>query len=139
VEEAEKQKENFNVSDDEITTQVEDAKEEIIKPTENDKNNNINGDMNCNALFGDITEPNDPAYWIQWSLNLMKYIAIIALLVLSTMDFLKAMVNQDKDGIQKAMKTTAKRFIFAVLLFFLPIIVEFIMNLFGAYGTCGLG
>ena len=76
---------------------------------------------------------------MQWILNVMKYIAIVALLALVTMDFFKALVSNDKDALKKAGSTAAKRFIYCVMIFFLPIIVDLIMSLFGAYGTCGIG
>lgn len=93
----------------------------------------------CNSYFGDPDDSQYPAYWMQWILNIIKYVAIAALLVLSTVDFIKALVSNDKDALKKATMTTAKRFIYVVILFFLPIIVDFIMRLFGAYGTCGIG
>ena len=93
----------------------------------------------CNSYFGDPEDSQYPAYWMQWILNIIKYVAIAALLVLSTVDFIKALVSNDKDALKKAGMTTAKRFIYVVILFFLPIIVDFIMRLFGAYGTCGIG
>ena len=93
----------------------------------------------CNSYFGDPDDSQYPAYWMQWALNIIKYVAIAALLVLSTVDFIKALVSNDKDALKKAGTTTAKRFIYVVILFFLPIIVDFIMRLFGAYGTCGIG
>lgn len=96
-------------------------------------------DTDCESIFGDPTDSQYPAYWMQWILNIMKYVAIAALLILSTFDFIKALVSNDKDALKKAGMTTAKRFIFVVILFFLPIIVDFIMRLFGAYGTCGIG
>ena len=96
-------------------------------------------DTDCESIFGDPTDSQYPAYWMQWILNIMKYVAIAALLILSTFDFIKALVSNDKDALKKAGMTTAKRFIFVVILFFLPIIVDFIMHLFGAYGTCGIG
>ena len=93
----------------------------------------------CQSIFGDPTDIDCPAYWMQWVLDVMKYIAIAALLILSTVDFIKALVANDKDALKKAGVTTAKRFIFCVLIFFLPILVDFVMELFGAYGTCGMG
>lgn len=93
---------------------------------------------NCPA-FGDPDIETDPAYWIQWTLDLMKYIAIIALLFLVISDFLKALVENDKDALKKAGSRALKRFIYCVLLFFLPTIVSLIMTMFGAYGTCGIG
>jgi len=102
-------------------------------------NNNANSDDKCDAIFGDPKDKEDPAYWMQWILNVMKYIAIVALLALVTMDFFKALVSNDKDALKKAGSTAAKRFIYCVMIFFLPIIVDLIMSLFGAYGTCGIG
>lgn len=93
---------------------------------------------NCPA-FGDPNIETDPAYWIQWVLNLMKYMAIIALLVLVISDFFKAIVENDKDALKKAGNKALKRFIYCVLLFFLPTIISLIMTMFGAYGTCGIG
>ena len=89
--------------------------------------------------FGDPEIKDYPAYWMQKTLNVMKYIAIVALLVLVTTDFLKAIVQDDKDALKKAGSTALKRFIYCVLLFFVPIFVKIIMEFFGAYGTCGIG
>ena len=107
---------------------------------ENDFTRNIvvaAGD-NCPAL-GDPTNSQYPAYWLQWILNVMKYVAIVALLVLITTDFVKAVASNDKDALKKAGTTAIKRFIYCVLLFFLQTIISLVMNLFGAYGTCGIG
>lgn len=93
----------------------------------------------CQTIFGDPTDIDCPAYWIQWILNIMKYIAIAALLVLSIFDFIKALISNDNDAMKKAITTTAKRFVFCVIIFFLPILVDFLMELFGASGTCGMG
>lgn len=95
----------------------------------------------CDYILGDPEDPEkaSPAYWLQFCLNIIKYIGIIALLGLSSADFLKALTQNDKDAVKKATTTTAKRFVYLVLLFFLPIIVEVLMKMFGAYGTCGIG
>lgn len=92
----------------------------------------------CPAL-GDPTNSQYPAYWLQEALNIMRYIAIVALLVLVTIDFVKAVASNDKDALKKAGSTAIKRFIYCVLLFFVPTIISLVMNLFGAYGTCGIG
>lgn len=90
------------------------------------------------AAFGDPGVSGTPAYWMQQALEIMKYIGIIALLVLTTLDFIKALAQNDKDALKKASNTAIKRFIYCILLFFTPMIVEFLMSLFGAYGTCGV-
>ncbi len=92
----------------------------------------------CTSVFGDPGNKEYPAYWFQWILNVMKYVAIFALLVFTTIDFVKALIASDKDALKKAGGTAAKRFIYCVLIFFLPIIVDFFMTLVGAYGTCGI-
>lgn len=130
----EEQKENVeNVNTEELMGELEN----FFAGIENE--GEIYNKMDCEGLLGNPEDSNALAYWIQWMLNIIKYIAIIALLILSTMDFIKAIVSGDKDALKKASITTIKRFLFAVLIFFLPIIVEVIMKLFGAYGTCNIG
>lgn len=92
---------------------------------------------NC-TLLGDVDVDTSPAFWLNWILNLMKYIAIIALLVLVTMDFLTALVQNDKDAIKKAGTKAIKRFIYCVILFFVPNIVNILLNLFGISGGCDI-
>ena len=110
-----------------------------ITPGTSDSGEGSGKPVNCEYLFGDPDNSNDIAYWLQWSMNLMKYIGIIALFILSTVDFVKALIQNDQDALKKAGMTTAKRFIFCVILFFLPIIIDFAMTLLGAYGTCNIG
>ena len=88
-------------------------------------------DVTCDSLFGDVNEEGSPAYWIHFAMNLIKYIAIIAVLVLSTTDFIKAVAEQNNDALNKAIVTTVKRIVFAVMIFFLPILVDFILNILG--------
>ena len=96
-------------------------------------------DTACRSLLGDPEVNTTPAYWIQFALDIMKYVAIIALLVLSTSDFFQAVVQSDKDAMKKAITKTGKRFLYAIMIFFLPIIINVLMKLLGAYGTCNIG
>lgn len=77
--------------------------------------------------------------FLQQIFNVMKYAAPILCLVLSVFDFVKAVANQKDDALQKAFKTTGKRIIFAIILFFIPDLINFLFNLLGWYGTCGIG
>ncbi len=111
----------------------------IDNPTsDNDRQDISYKDMDCYGLLGMPEDPNSPAYWLQLALKIMRYVAIAALLILSTIDFVMAITKQDNDALKKAIQTTIKRFIFAVLLFFVPLLTEFIMDFFGVYGTCAL-
>ena len=70
---------------------------------ENDFTRNIvvaAGD-NCPAL-GDPTNSQYPAYWLQEILNIMRYVAIVALLVLVTTDFVKYFYINDKYDFKKS-------------------------------------
>lgn len=96
----------------------------------------MESDVTCEYLLGDFSEKSAPAYWVDWGFNLIKYIAVIALLVLVSMDFLKAVASDDKDALKKASTLAIKRFIYCVLIFFVPIVVKFIMELFGIAGYC---
>ena len=96
----------------------------------------VSGELTCESLLGDPSNSDYPAYWFQWILNLMKYVAIIALLVLVISDFFKAIVENDKDALKKAGTKALIRFIYCVILFFVPTIVEIIMNWFGVYSNC---
>ena len=93
----------------------------------------------CRELFGDPEDSAYPAFWIQKGLTVIKYIGIVFLFVFSTIDFIKAITEQDNDLVIKAAKKSGKRLIYVVLLFFVPVLVNFLMNLLGLYGTCGYG
>lgn len=88
------------------------------------------------TLFGDPDSPSDVAYWIQKTLNIMRYIAIVALIALSSIDFIKAVVSQDGDALKKAGTTFAKRLVFCILIFFIPTILNFLLSFLNVYGTC---
>ena len=84
----------------------------------------------CNDIFGCDDDPNQPMYWLTLGIDIIKYAAIIALLGLSSLDFIKAIVSNDKDALKKASKTASKRFIYCVIIFFLPLLLEFLLDLF---------
>lgn len=92
----------------------------------------------CTGL-GNPKNSQYPAFWLQEALNIMRYIAIVALLVLVTTDFVKAVASNDKDALKKAGSTAIKRFIYCVLLFFVPIVIKIVMTMFGVYSSCGIG
>lgn len=94
----------------------------------------------CDSLFGNPEDPNKQsvAYFLQQIFNIMKYAGPILCLVLSISDFVKATASQDKDALTKATKTTGKRIVYALILFFIPTLINFIFPLLGWYDTCGI-
>lgn len=95
----------------------------------------------CTSLFGNPNDPEkkDTAYFLQLVLNVFKYIAIVAFVALTSVDFAKAIIGDDKDMIKPLTSKAFNRMIYAVLLFFLPTIVEILLSLIGVYGSCGIG
>lgn len=89
----------------------------------------------CGSLFGSVENKGDPAYWIQLTLNVIRIAGIAALFLLSSMDFFKALVAQDNDAIKKASSTALKRFVYTIILFFLPILIKVLFTTIDWYGT----
>lgn len=81
-------------------------------------------------LGDDEDDPEQPIYYVNWVIEIIKYAAIMCLLGFSIADFFKAIVSNDKDALKKAGSTTLKRFIYCVIIFFLPIIIDFLLDLF---------
>jgi len=98
------------------------------------------GRLTCDMLFQDENgNLNLTHQMLSTTLRFMQYIAVIIALVLSIVDFIKVVTTNDKDGIKKASKRAAMRLCIAILIFFVPIILDFILDLIGFNSsTCGL-
>lgn len=93
----------------------------------------------CEGVFGDPDTSGTVAEFLEQILTIMQYAGPILCLVLSVTDFIKAAASQDKDALSKATKTTGKRIALAMVLFFIPLLVDFLFPLLGWYGSCGIG
>jgi hypothetical protein len=72
-------------------------------------------------------------------LRWVKYIVPVLLIVLSMLDFIKAMAGEKDDELKKAQKHFTVRLIAAVLIFLIPFILEFIFDKMGfVYEGCGI-
>lgn len=113
-------------------TADENSKQLYLKTTSNDET--------CSGLLGDYTDPNYTAYYVQTAFDIIKYLAIAALMVLTVIDYLRAITEQDADSLKVANKKTITRIIYTVILFIFPTILEFIFELTGIYTDpfCGL-
>ncbi len=84
----------------------------------------------CNSLLGDPNQsnPGTPAYYIVKIFNVIKYVAIILLIVMSMLDFVTAVASSDNDAIKKATNKTIKRAILCVIILILPFLIEVILK-----------
>ena len=93
----------------------------------------------CNHIFGDPNTEGDFANYLQQIFNVFKYLAPALVIVLSIVEFVKAVASDDKDALAKATKKTGVRIVLAILLFFIPGLINFLFDKLGWYGTCGIG
>jgi len=121
-------------------------KNDIIKKTEGTLDIDMDFDTSkgCESYLGNPKfvsgkDYQDPAYYLQFVFNLMKYAALILLFVFTAVEFGKAMVNNNQDAMKKAIANTIKRLIIAIIIFFLPVLIEFILQLLGIYQQDGCG
>ena len=77
--------------------------------------------------------------WISNILRWIKYIVPIILIVLSILDFIKALASEKDDEMNKAKKNFVVRLIAAVLIFIFPLIIEFALEKMGFTAeNCGI-
>lgn len=106
----------------------------------------INTDMdieelvNCNSLLGNPQINGSPAFYLQKILDIMKYVAIVLVIVLSVKDFLESITAKDEDNIKKALHKLIIRFIICIAIFVLPTILKFVFTLVDLYdpSICGI-
>lgn len=103
----------------------------------NQENQDCSG---ANSLLGDPEDEDSVAWLLQQALNYIKIIGPILVVILSSIDFVQVIVKSDDEAMKKAMKKLITRLILAVLLFFIPTLVEVALDLFGMTSdpTCGL-
>ena len=102
-----------------------------------------NNEQECsgeNSLLGNPEDPDSVAWLLQQILNYIKIIGPILVVVLSSIDFAGVVVKGDDEAMAKAKKKLITRLILAACLFFIPVITEALLDIFGitSSATCGL-
>lgn len=107
----------------------------VMPNNNNNQNNssedNLNGgisQLSCNSLLGNPKNDEDPAYYLTVAFKVMRYVAIILLIVMSIIDFVGSVAAQDDDALKKAVNKMIKRAIMCVLIFILPTIIEYVLQ-----------
>ena len=126
-------------------------------PGKDNKNNNKNNNevydsdgmtyeeisaTDCDSLLGSVDNPDEPAYYLELAFTIIKYVAIIILIVFSMKDFAMAIIKKDEEAVKNATAICVKRFVYCVIIFVLPILVKFILNWSHIVSTnplCGIG
>ena len=92
------------------------------------------------SFLGDPSDSESVAWLLQKVLDFIKVVGPLLVIVLSSFDFMQVILNGSDDSFAKAKNKLITRLILAALLFFIPIIVEALLGVFGIMGdpTCGL-
>lgn len=112
----------------------------IIHKLDDNVTDSYNKNQNCNGLLGDPNDENSVAWLLQTILNYLRVLGPVLVVVLSSVDFARIIVNGDDEKFSKAKQTLFRRLIVVALLFLVPTIVSVLLNIFGITSnpTCGI-
>lgn len=99
-----------------------------VTNTNSDNNNTIN---TCEGILGDKTNDKTVAWLIDKILSYLKILGPLLIVVLSSVDFAKTIIMSDEENMKKAQKKLITRLLAAVLLFFVPTLVQLLLDIFG--------
>ncbi|MBP5684205.1 MAG: hypothetical protein J6X02_02990 [Bacilli bacterium] len=68
---------------------------------------------------------------IHYVINIMRWGVVIILIAMVTYDFFKGMIGKSEDEMRKATNTAFKRIIWAVVVFFVPVIIKYFFSFVG--------
>ncbi len=102
------------------------------------KLSNIDQKQDCTSIFNFDT-PGSFGSMLQSLFNMVKIIAPILVILFGALDFGKAVIASDQDALKKAQSNFVKRCIAAVALFFLPMLINLILEIIDSnFTSCNL-
>lgn len=103
-----------------------------------DFTNDYNQEQSCDSILGDPNDENSVAWLLNKILTYTTIVGMILVVVLSSIDFLKVIVNSSDDDMAKAAKKLALRLIFAAFLFFVPTLTAAGLDIFNLTSDCSV-
>ena len=95
----------------------------------------VNNIVNDNSEVIDIevceTIPKILREYIVDALKVIRWIGLVAMIILGVLDFTKAVASDDQDLLKKSWGHFTKRLIAVIILFIIPLLVEFSLNIVG--------
>ena len=85
----------------------------------------------CKGILGNPDNEDSVAWFLVKILDYLKLLGPLMILVLSSLDFAKAILMSDDESLKKAQSSLITRLILAALLFVLPTLIEVILDIFG--------
>ena len=97
-------------------------------PKDDNGDNVITKEQDCESMLGNPSVNGSPAFYITFALKIVRYAAIIVLVVMSVLDMMSAITSHDNDEIKKATSKIIKRLIISIIIFVLPYFIELILS-----------
>ena len=85
----------------------------------------------CKGILGNPDNEDSVAWFLVKILNYLRLLGPLMVLVLSSLDFAKAILTSDDESLKKAQSSLITRLILAALLFVLPTLIEVLLDIFG--------
>lgn len=90
----------------------------------------VTGNATCPAIFGSADDPDSIfGFMSKYIFNPIRWLTPIILIVLTSLDFAKAIFMDEKDGMGKAKGNFMKRAVAALIIFLAPTIVSILLTL----------
>lgn len=96
--------------------------------------------LECNSLFGNEDDPNPLGKFVQDLFNFIKIMTPVLVIVLSSIEYIKALTNNDASDMKKVNARILKRIVIGIIIFLLPFLLDLLFHLFGLYNlsSCGI-
>jgi len=90
----------------------------------------VTGNETCPAIFGSASDPDSIfGFMSKYIFTPIRWLTPIILIVLTSLDFAKAIFMDEKDGMGKAKSNFGKRAVAALIIFLAPTIVSILLTL----------
>ena len=78
--------------------------------------------------------------WLNWLWFVIRTATPILMVVLITVDMVKAMASSKEDEMKHAQQNAIKRILIGVIIFFVPTLINLLLNIVDGFsGGCGIG
>ena len=128
---------SFNVSAKSTINPITfDSKMAVISDSTNSNSvvaviSSLKDNKECKGILGNPDNEDSVAWFLVKILNYLRLLGPLMVLVLSSLDFAKAIFMSDDESLKKAQSSLITRLILAALLFVLPTLIEVVLDIFG--------
>ncbi len=116
-----------NLDKDEISSNVIDRIDDLKRSVSNATIENWNNPMECEDIF-DFDEEGSVGWILNLIFNYIKVLGPVLVVLLSSVDFIKAVLGTDEKAMKEAQSKLIIRLVMAIALFLIPSIVQLLLS-----------